>query len=354
MKEAGNPADVAARSILATRGNAPRLFQNSVVFLAADKTRLQDLDDAVRRFLAWESILEEKERLDLSPHQVKQAETQQKAAEDAVTARIPETYQWMLVPSQTSVKASVELAVVRLTGSDALAVRASRKLKNDELLVAEYAPTMLRKAMDDVPLWRGDHVSVKQLIDDFGKYPYLPRLVGPDVLAKAVQEGVGRLTWISETFGFADSWDDKKGFYLGLRGGQATFVSRDSPGLLVKPEVAARQIDAQRPPDRPPVEPEEDDDTKRDPGPLPPLPPPERRMRRFHGSVLLDPDRLGRDAGKIAEEIVQHLSTQKDAHVVLSLEIEAQLPHGASDAVVRTVTENARTLKFKSQGFEEE
>jgi hypothetical protein len=31
------------------------------VFLAADKGRLQDLDEAVRKYLAWQSILEEKE-----------------------------------------------------------------------------------------------------------------------------------------------------------------------------------------------------------------------------------------------------------------------------------------------------
>jgi type III restriction enzyme len=34
--------------------------------------------------------------------------------------------------------------------------------------------------------------------------------------------------------------------------------------------------------------------------------------------------------------------------------LDADLPEGAPDNVVRTVTENARTLKFKSQGFEEE
>jgi hypothetical protein len=77
-------------------------------------------------------------------------------------------------------------------------------------------------------------------------------------------------------------------------------------------------------------------------------------LRRFHGSETLDPDRLGRDAGRIAEEIVQHLTTLKDADVRLTLEIDADLPHGAPDNVVRIVTENSRTLKFKSQGFEEE
>jgi hypothetical protein len=59
IKEQGSPAEVAAKAILELRGNAPRLYQNTLLFLAADKTRLQDLDEAVRKYLAWESILTE-------------------------------------------------------------------------------------------------------------------------------------------------------------------------------------------------------------------------------------------------------------------------------------------------------
>ena len=36
------------------------------------------------------------------------------------------------------------------------------------------------------------------------------------------------------------------------------------------------------------------------------------------------------------------------------LEIEVGMPAGAPEQVVRTVTENGRTLKFTSQGFEAE
>ncbi|MFH0342475.1 MAG: Swt1 family HEPN domain-containing protein [Chromatiales bacterium] len=96
-KEPGNVAEKAAKAILESRGSAPRLFRNTLVFLAVDQTRLQDLDEAVRRYLAWQSILIEKETLNLDPHQVKQAETQQKSADSAVTARLPEAYQWLLV-----------------------------------------------------------------------------------------------------------------------------------------------------------------------------------------------------------------------------------------------------------------
>ena len=80
-KESGNAAEAAAKAILESRGNTPRLYRNTLVFLAADKVRLQDLDEALRKYLAWESIVDEKDALNLDPHQARQAETQLKAAE---------------------------------------------------------------------------------------------------------------------------------------------------------------------------------------------------------------------------------------------------------------------------------
>jgi hypothetical protein len=70
--------------------------------------------------------------------------------------------------------------------------------------------------------------------------------------------------------------------------------------------------------------------------------------------VALDPSRVGRDAGQIAEEVIAHLSGLVGAKVRVTLDIEAEIPSGAPDHVVRTVTENSRTLKFESHGFEEE
>jgi hypothetical protein len=67
----------------------------------------------------------------------------------------------------------------------------------------------------------------------------------------------------------------------------------------------------------------------------------------------LDPIRLGRDAGQIAEEIVQHLTSLVGAQVTVILEIHADLSDGAPDHTVRTVIENAHTLGFKDFGFEE-
>src|SRR6266436_1781850 len=87
------------------------------------------------------------------------------------------------------------VAVIRLSGNNGLAERASKKLKNDELLVVNFAATRLRMEMDRVPLWRGNHVAIRQLVEDFARYLYLPRLRGPEVLVAAASSGVGLLTW---------------------------------------------------------------------------------------------------------------------------------------------------------------
>jgi len=349
-----NQAETAAQAILESRGSAPRLYRNTLVFLAADKVRLQDLDEAIRRYLAWTSIIGEQEELNLDPHQVRQAETQHDSADGAVAARLPETYQWVLVPTQTDPHTPMQWQASRLSGSDALAVRAARKLSADDLLVTKLGPTIVRRALDEIPLWRGDHVPVRTLVQDFAQQLYLPRLTGPAVLAEALRSGVGSLTWQLDTFAYAESFDETAGRYPGLCGGQLVDFGADNPGLIVKPDVAQQQLEAELPPPKPVVRPDDPPDTRSKPDPdPPPLPPEPAPHRRYHGTVHLDPARVGRDASQIAEEVVAHLVGLAGAEVSVTIEIDADLPDGASDQVVRTVTENGRTLKFEpGSGFE--
>jgi hypothetical protein len=361
-KEAGSAAEITAKAILETRGNTPRLFRNSLVFLAVDQSRLQDLDEAVRRYLAWESILLEQSTLDLTPHQVKQAETQQKSANGVVDSRIPEAYLWLLVPVQASPQAAIEWHSFRLSGQGPLAERASKKLRNDALLYTSYAGTLLKMELDRVPLWRGDNVSIQQLQEDYARYMYLPRLRESEVLFRAIRDGLGLLTWNKDSFAYADSFDEALGRYRGLRCGQIVNVSKDnSSGRLVKPEIALKQQEAETKASASSpatadgkggiqsTEQKLSQTAGGAPGPRE-VPKP----RRYHGSVDLDPARVGRDAGRVADEVIAHLAALVGSSVRVTLEIQADIPTGASDSVVRTVTENSRTLKFLSYGFEEE
>jgi hypothetical protein len=364
-KAADSPARQTVAGFLDQRGSSPRLNKNMVVFLAPDRARLAELDQAVRQYLAWKSIDEEREPLNLDAFQSNQARTKREQADETVRRRIPEAYQWLLVPTQP-VDGPVEWEDIRLQGDEALAPRASKKLKHEDLLVTEWAGTVLRLELDRVPLWRGDHVSVKQLWEDFAKYLYLPRLKDSGVLLAAISDGASQMLWETKTFAYAEAWDERQRRYLGLRGGTGGRVTLDERSLVVKPEAARRQLDA----DLAQIERARADYTatgnptpgarvadggtvtapyQPDTSTEPPAPP---RLTRFHGAVALDATRLGRDAGTIAEAVVQHLNSLVGAEVEVTLEIRAHLPDGASDQVVRIVTENCRTLRFTSSGFE--
>jgi len=361
-RDTSSPAVAAAQEMLQNRGTAPRIYRNTLVFLAADKTRLQDLDEAVRRCLAWSSIVDEAETLNLDPHQRKQALTQKENASSAVAARLPEAYQWLIVPTQSSPQRNIEWQSFRLTGQDALAVRASKKLRNDELLISGLAASRLRLELDQVPLWRQDFVGIQQLIEDFARYLYLPRLKAPSVLVEAVRSGLGLLTWTQDSFAYAESFDEAAARYRGLQGGRQVWLDEESPiGLLVRPDAALRQMTAETPSTpgggtqpQPggtgglPPQPQPDTGTGQK-TPTPPAAP-----KRFHGTVALDPTRVGRDAGRIADEVIAHLAGLLGSKVTVTLEVDAEVPTGTPEHVVRTVTENCRTLKFSSQGFERE
>ena len=83
--------------------------------------------------------------------------------------------------------------------------------------------------------------------------------------------------------------------------------------------------------------------------PLPTTPP-----THFFGSVKVDSARISRDVGTIANEIIQHLASLPNSEIDVTVEIQARVPGGVPDNVVRTVLENCRTLKFKNQSFEQE
>lgn len=365
-----SPARVAARDILDHRGSSPRIYRNTLVFLAPDRTRLGELEQAVRQYLAWASIEAEREELNLDAFQANQARTQRTRAEETIRARIPETYIWLLVPEQPDKTAPLAWRELRLQGQDALAVRASKRLRNEDLLVTRYAGTLLRMELDGIPLWRGDHVTLKQLAEDFAQYPYLPRLKDSEVLLGAVEDGLRLFSWEQDSFAYAQGYDEATGRYRGLTAGQGGTAVLDGSALLVRPAAANRQFKAGT---------GAGGDgggsgggagdggtgggggqggggaggngggggsggggtaTK--------------TLRRFHGTIQLDPVRPGKDAARVFEEVLQHLAALVGAEVEVTLEIQARVPAGVPENVVRTVTENTRTLKFASAEFEAE
>ena len=186
-KTADSPARVAAQTFLDKRAAGDRLHRNMLVFLAPDRARLDELRQAVREFLAWKSIEAEKETLNLDNFQSRQAETQARAVRRGrrpAHRRDVRLGARPVADAERSRRSTWE--ETRVSGPEPLAVRVGKKLRNEEALITEYSGARLRMDLDRVPLWRGDHVGLKQLWSDYTPVPLPAATAG---LGRAARRG---------------------------------------------------------------------------------------------------------------------------------------------------------------------
>jgi hypothetical protein len=231
----------AARTILEGRGNAPRLYRNMLVFIAADANDAEAWDRAIREYLAWKSIQDEAEPLNLDAQQRKQVKGNLDITNNTVQTRMEEAYSWLIVPVQPVPTGPAELQAHRISGQNNFYDRAAYKLHQSEFLISGWSAENLSLTMEELNLWReGTHVSLTQLWEYFAQYCFLPRLKDHDVLMNAIRDGVTRL--IGAPFGYA-TMVGIDGTYSGLVfQQQSSAFYFDDKSVLLRPEVAQEQI----------------------------------------------------------------------------------------------------------------
>ena len=340
----------AATEILNKRGDIPRTYSNMLIFVASDVEHWNPLESEVRHYLAWNSIIEDADELNLDTHQRREALRGKDQSNETLGMRLNEAYCWLLVPTQDGTD-PIEWEEIRMPGpQDNPVVKAVQKVQSDEQLIPQWSPALLRMELDQW-LWKEEsHIGLKRVWECFATYLYLPRLCNSEVLLDTVREGLRT----QEYFGYADSVD-VNGRYIGLQFGSASrSIYLDDQSVLVKPDAAQKQLEIDTAP------PEIDDP----PGPpyipgggggtTPPPAPLDSPPKRFYGSINLDSIRALRDAQQVIEEVVQHLTSLPNATVSVTMEIQAVTSEGFPKDTVDTVKANCQTLKFTSQGFEEE
>jgi len=344
-------AVIKARQILENRGNIPRQFKNMLIFVAPDADIISNLDNDVRRYIAWKSVVDDQEALNLDAHQRRQANENLTNTDKTVNIRLNEAYIWLLVPTQEGTK-PVTIEAKRITkGEGGFISRASKQVRNEELVIPRWSPALLKTELDKW-LWKNKkHIELKQLWEYFASYPYLPRLRDSTVLLDCIREGLRS----RDFFGYASS-TNQAGKYLGLEfGNPGASVVIDAMSVLVKREVALKQIEDEE------LKLRKESRVSGDKGEYTPSKSTKEILqeskttifKRFYGRVELDSMRLSRDADQIAEEVIQHLSSLPNSDVAITLEITANMSDGIPEKIVRILLENCKTLKFKNNDFEE-
>jgi predicted AAA+ superfamily ATPase len=339
-----------AERILQSRGNANRRYRNALVFLAPDESRLRDLMERIARYLAWTSIYNEREELDLSPTRVKQCLAQRDDANERANAQIRETFKWILVPHQPQPRDTMRIQEHGATigGNDDLVAKVVNRLEREDEIIQVLGANVLRRLLDEIPLWPQGTILISELMEYFASYVYLPRLLSSEVLLRAIESGASDLMWDTDTFAYAESWDEVKQRFVGVKAGQSISLSPGDPGMLVRPDLIKEQLPADpATPALAPTQPREANQESLS-GSRP------KKPSRYHARVELDPLRSS-EASNIYKEVITQLtgSISRTGSVRVYLEIEAVDEEGFDDNIVRVVHENGTTLKFMTQGFED-
>lgn len=361
-KQKETPAIDSAFDILSNRGNAPRQYKNMLVFLAPDKDMMQKLVKMVKRFKAWQTIKAEAEKRNLDQSQINEANSSIQQVNQELTMRLSQTYCWLFAPytDRDGDISEVKWDVAEVSCTDGNNIqKAAEKLENEENMIGTWGAALLRMELDNL-LWKDkNHIDVKTLWEYLTSYCYLPRLKDLNVLLAAIAKGVAS----DEFFAMAERVED--GHYQGLVFNQPATGAIPLSNLLVKKEVALKQIAEER-------EKERERESEIKPGmvadgpetepsggtnqpPVKPIPPamPQKKNRHFSMDVPLDSLRINKDVNTYVSEVLSHLTSLPGAKVNIRLDVDIEVPEGTPPNVVTTVSENCRTLKVENFSFEE-
>ena len=333
------------------RGSAPRVYRNTLVFLAAEQRQLDNLKAAQRAALAWAEIVRETKRLNLTQSDSALAEAKLKEAGETLKTRMKEAWCYLIYPVQESAQSDLEWT----SGEgprrrDGLLARASKRLVSDQGIWPELGPDNLNRQLERY-IWNGKpHLHLKDLWEYLNRYTYLPRVKNGSVLSKAVHAAVTGM--LPGPFAYAERWNEAAGSYVGLAisGASSAQVVIDSETVIINPEIAEqyRQKQTAAAPAGGPA-PAVTHGPEATPQPAPGTPvtfPIEQKPTRFHGTVMISPERPARDIHQVVESIIEQLTTLPGADVSIKLEIDAEVTSGLDRAKVRTLVENATTLGF--------
>ncbi len=363
-----------ATDILKNRGEQPRFKQNRLIFLAADYDSVSRLKDQTRAALAWQSIVLDIRdmKLNLDQFQARQAAKNLDDANDALRRMVRETYKWLLAPMQVA-RPGKGLSEVQWepypVNASALnfSQEIERVLKENELLIGEWAPVHLHKVLKDW-FWKPDvkAIGALKVWQQTCQHLYLPRLMDDTVYQRTLGAGCDS----REFFGFAQAQEADR--YVGFTFGERTSLILDSSLLLVEPAAAtefAKLLDLQRATDlalegsrtgsagpstgvgKPPHKVEDGPGARRGDVVRPSVTQPVKK--RFHASIDLDAVKAKMEFANLVDEVLVQFTARPGVKVRIAVEIQADTTGTFDAELQRIVLENAKQLRFKSFEFDD-
>ena len=331
-----------------------RIFRNMLLFIAAKRDDVRDLENHVKHYLAWHSIINgdslHEPITNLKETRLDQATEKVESSDNQVRTSLFKTYRWTLTPLQTDPNQD-EYYISKSTTdpTDGRIVKhAFEEFISEEAIIIDMAASLFANKLNQY-VWSSDtyrdHIALNTLWDLMARHVYMPRMKDTSVLTKCLQQGVEE-----GEFGYATKYENDT--YVDLKFQE--FISRPriaahSPAVLVNPELA-KLIKEEEPNQPKIIEPE--------PSNLPPKvhPDPDPESPKVIGpkcvvvtkTLQLEMD-FGANIDTLHDEIIRTLQDD-GGEVTVQIIVTADKSDGFSENTTRSVKQNSKQLnaEFKS------
>lgn len=319
-----------------------RTYRNTLLFIGARRGNIRELENIVRRHLAWDSILNGHELYSAVPN-LKDARRDQtidnvQATDDAARERLFKAFRRLLVPVQENPRQDeYHIAETEINADDGRIVwHARRQFERDETIIADMAPALFADMLNRY-IWSSEnyqeHITLDTLWALMARHLYMPRLKNTGVLIRCIRGGVEE-----GYFGYARAYEE--GNYVNPRLREpvsgAISIGAGSAAVLISPEMMKLLLEE-------PVQ-----------EPVPKAPrvsvPPERDLASQQGpthltvtkTLQLEMD-FSEDIDFLQHEIVRTLH-EDGGEVTVQVIVTAKKTEGFSENAARSVKNNSAEL----------
>lgn len=212
-------------SFLEYKGENPRVYRNTMIFLVEDDAHRHQLVDHIKTRLAWMAV-ESDRQLSLTDEQKREVKDKIKALTEENREKIRNLYRIVLVPSSRSGLERLDLGMPTYGADIKVDYEIKSKLMEEDKLLESMEPVIIERRYLE-----GDYIETGRILKSLYTTPGAMRITSQEVLADAIRRGVKR-----GLFGLGVLDGEPQCTHLG----EDCTVSLKPPEIIVNPELCER------------------------------------------------------------------------------------------------------------------
>lgn len=165
-------------------GSSARVYKSGLIFCVADDN--QSLKEEAKKFLAWETILDEAHELKLDDDQRKQVKMNMDRAKKDLIENVWKAYKNLVLLNKNNALHTKDLGLIHSSQARTITELYLMRLEDEGEVTSEINPNFLIRNW--APAFIG--WSTKNVRDAFYQSPQFPRLTNPDSIKSTISRGV--------------------------------------------------------------------------------------------------------------------------------------------------------------------